>query len=106
MAIEKFETLKAKFLRKGNLVTRRIAEESLIVPIAGDVADLESIYRLDNLGSFVWERLDGQTPLSAIADAICAEYDATRDVVTEDLREFIDTLTKARLIEPITEANI
>ena len=41
-----------------------IAGETIVVPIRGQVGDLESIYNLNEVGSVIWEMTDGQTPVS------------------------------------------
>ena len=51
-------------------VTRRIAGETLIIPVAGQVGDLDAIYTLNDVGSRVWELIQGATPVSRIVDAI------------------------------------
>lgn len=95
-----FETEAAswRFARSSNCVTRTIGGETLIVPVRASVADLVAIYVLDEVGAFVWNRLDGLTPLGATADAICAEYEVDRQQAVDEAIEFIATLESAGLV--------
>jgi coenzyme PQQ biosynthesis protein PqqD len=47
---------------------------------------------LNEVGSRVWESIDGQRTLAQILDAVMAEFDAPREQVTADVMEFIDAL--------------
>ena len=43
-----------------SFVSRRIEGEVILVPIRQNVADLESIYTLSEVGAYVWEQIDGR----------------------------------------------
>ena len=60
-----------------SFVTRRIAGETILVPVTGHVADLDAIYTLNEVGSFIWHLIDGRRSAQAIAEAVSAEYDVT-----------------------------
>ena len=79
-------------------VTRNIAGETIIVPIRSNVSDLDSIYTLNEVGSVVWERIDGQTSVSIIIDAICKQFEVTENQVRKDVLELIDSLEAEGLI--------
>ena len=51
------------FIKQDNFVTREIAGETIIVPIRSHVADLDSIYTLNEVGTLIWSLVDGKTPL-------------------------------------------
>ncbi len=44
------------FVRSQSVVSRRVAGETLIVPVRGKVGDLASIYSFNGTGSLIWER--------------------------------------------------
>ncbi len=86
------------FRQKRDLVTRRIAGETVIVPVRGGVGDLNSIYTLNQPGTLIWELLGSDTPLDAIVGAVCREYDVTEDVAQKDIGEFLESLKSEDLI--------
>jgi len=49
------------FVKESNFVTRCIADETIIVPIRDTVGDLDSIYTLNEVGTTIWQLIDGQT---------------------------------------------
>jgi len=73
-------------------VTRRIAGETIIVPVTGDVADLDAVYTLNDVGSFIWQLIDGRRSAQAIAEAVSAEYDVALDQAARDVDELLTTL--------------
>lgn len=87
-----------RFIKENDFVTRNIKDETIIVPVKGDVSDLDSIYTLNEVGSLVWKLLDGQTSVSEIVNSVCSEYDITHEEAQKDVIELIDSLEKAGLI--------
>lgn len=92
------DTSTKRFVKENDFVTRNIKDETIIVPVKGDVSDLDSIYTLNEVGSLVWKFLDGQTSISEIVDAVCSEYDITPEEAQKDVVELIGSLEKAGLI--------
>ena len=89
-----------RFIKESSFVTRCIKDETIIVPVKGDVGDLDSIYTLDEVGSIVWKLIDGQTSVSQIVDAICSAYDTAPEEAEKDVIELLGSLEEAGLIHP------
>jgi hypothetical protein len=83
-----------------SLVTRRIAGETILVPVAGDVADLDAIYTLNEVGSFIWHLVDGRRSALAIAEAVSTEYDVTLEQAARDVDELLTALEAKGLARP------
>ena len=84
--------LERRYEKDPNMVFRMIDDEFVLVPIRRNVADLESIYTLDEVGARIWELVDGQRRLKEVRDAIVKEYEVSPDVAEADLVEFIQQL--------------
>jgi hypothetical protein len=52
------------------------------------------LFTLNEVGTFVWERLDGR-PLGRIADELVQAFEVEHDQVRADLLDFIGQLEKA-----------
>ena len=91
-----------------SFVTRRIAGETIVVPITGTVADLGAVYTLNDVGSFIWHLIDGRRSAQAIADAVSDEYDVSLEQAAQDVDDLLTTLEAnglARLsVEPGRDA--
>lgn len=84
-----------------NLVTREIVGETIIVPITGELADLQQVYSLNATGAFVWERLDGSASLEIIHQALTKRFKVRKKDAWEDLAELVEDLARANLIEKV-----
>jgi hypothetical protein len=73
----------------------------ILVPIRADVADMEGIYTLNEVGAFVWSKLDGQTTISEIEVAVREEYDAGAATIAEDVAAFIQELDAVGAVRKI-----
>ena len=86
-----------------SFVTRQIAGETLIVPIAGQVADLDSIYVLNEVASRIWELLRSPTSADRIAEIVAGEFDVSPERAAEDVAEFLELLETRGLIQRAPE---
>lgn len=87
-----------KFHRKDDIVTRQVAGETLLVPIYGDLANMERIFSLDPVAAFIWEQLDGEKSLEGIRDSLLNAFEVEKEQAEADILEFIDELLGASLI--------
>ncbi len=81
-----------------NVLPRDIAGEMLLIPIRGELADLQQVYGLDELGREVWERLDGKRSAEDIAADIVEDYDVSREQCRADVLAFLSGLLDAGLV--------
>lgn len=85
-------SFQAVYARNDAFVFREIAGETILVPIYGQVADMESIYTLNGVGARIWALVDGSRTMAEIRDIILEEYDAPAEGIDADLQEFVDNL--------------
>jgi hypothetical protein len=86
------------FIKEKDLVTRCVADETIIVPVKSNVGDLDSIYTLNELGTMIWEFIDGQKTVNQIVEEICIAYDVSPEEARKDSLEFLESLEEAGLI--------
>jgi len=83
----------------GEIVMRRVGREALLVPVRNRVGDLDSIFTLNETAIAVWEALDGHTPMDAVVERLCRDYDVDRDRAAGDAEEIVRSLLEAGLLE-------
>jgi hypothetical protein len=71
------------------MVGRRIAEEYVLVPIVNKGPELDSIFNLNRVGAFIWERLDGRRSGDEIVGELLERFEVGRARAVEDYRTFI-----------------
>jgi hypothetical protein len=84
-------------------VTRRIADETLIVPVVGGVGELDTIFTLNEVGSHIWGLLRTPIAVQAIVDDVRRTFDAPADHVERDVIAFLEQLATAGLIAPLDQ---
>jgi hypothetical protein len=82
-----------------NAVFRKIGDEYILVPIAASVADVESIFNLNETGAAIWDKIDGKKSLKEIIEEIAEEYEAEGQQVEMDIVQFVNEMMEAKLIE-------
>ncbi len=87
------------FVRSQAVVSRRIAGETLIVPVRGKVGDLASIYSFNATGSLLWETLATPQGLSGLIDAVQREYAVEHEQAERDVRQFLKDTESVGLVE-------
>ncbi|MGR0482684.1 MAG: PqqD family protein [Candidatus Electronema sp. V4] len=86
------------FRQAENIVTRKVMDETLLVPITGELASMDNLYTLNETGAFIWQALDGSRSLAEISGMLEREYDAPAGVITADVLEIADGLAEVGLI--------
>ena len=94
------ENLTKCFMKQTDCVTREIAGETIIVPIKSRVGDLDSIFTLNEVGTMIWQLIDGQRSGGQIVEAVHQSYDVEPAEVEKDTAVFLDSLEQAGLIRP------
>jgi hypothetical protein len=61
---------------------------------------LNSIYTLNEVGTAIWDLLDGKSSVGQIIEAVCRDYEVAPGEATHGTVEFLESLEKAGLIGP------
>lgn len=87
-------SLEARVRREPAMVARRIGDEIVLVPVARQTVDLDSVFVLSEVAARTWELLDGERTLAQVRDALAAEFDAPTDRILADLRTLLADLRR------------
>jgi hypothetical protein len=91
--------LEQVFVRSQAVVSRRVAGETLIVPVRGKVGDLASIYSFNETGSLIWQTLESPKPLADLVNAVQQEYAVGPEQAERDVKQFLNDTLSAGLVE-------
>lgn len=72
---------------------RRLGEETIFLSPSGD-----EIHSLDEVGTFIWQQLDGSHDLQQVLDVLCDEYDVDDETGRRDVIEFVRELVERKLL--------
>jgi hypothetical protein len=93
--------LEQVYRRSSDLIERQILGETLIVPIRGDLADLQRLFALNPTAEYIWAHLDGGHDLASVRDSMVARFEVEPAQAEADLAEFVAQLSAAGLIREI-----
>ncbi len=91
-------SLKSILSHSPSVVTRKTGNEYVLVPIANNIADMTSVYTLNETGAFIWEQIDGKRDVEEIIVMLTGEYDVNFQNASEDVFDFAEKMTKYLII--------
>ena len=98
-AVFDMQSLNTIVQKDPSIVSRRIADEVILVPIRRKVEEVECLYTLNEVGARIWELLDGRRPLKVVRDALVAEFEVSEKEAEEDLLTLFDQLKQIGAIQ-------
>ena len=79
-----------------SVIFREIEGENVLIPIARSYSLI--FYSLNKTGKFIWEQINGKMSEEEIASLLCEQYNVSQETACRDIRGFMDTLYKNKLI--------
>jgi methyltransferase-like protein len=90
--------LKSVLSHSPNIVTRKTGNEYVLVPIANNIADMNSVFTLNETGAFIWELIDGKRNIEDIIKVLTTEYDIDKETAISDVVSFVSDMNKYLII--------
>ena len=90
--------LKTILSRSQSVVTTKTGNEYVLVPVANNIADMNSVYTLNETGAFIWEHINGESSVEDIINEMTTEYEIDYITASEDVYSFIDDMSKYLII--------
>lgn len=90
---------KAVFSHSPDIVTRKTGDEYVLVPVTNNIADMESLYTLNETGAFIWDLIDGEKNVEEIILRFTREYDIDHRSASEDVISFLNEMSKYLIIK-------
>jgi len=91
-------SLKSILSHSPSVVTRKTGNEYILVPIANNIADMTSVFTLNETGAFIWEQIDGKKNVGDIIDALVSEYEIDKKSAGEDVFSFTEKMSKFLIV--------
>ena len=86
--------LKTILSHSKSIVTTKTGNEYVLVPVANNIADMNSVYTLNETGAFIWEHINGKNSVEDIIDEMTKEFEVDSVTASNDLFAFIDDMRK------------
>ena len=90
--------LQKVYKKSDSVVSRKIADEFILVPIRQNVGDLENIYTLNETAAHIWELIDGKIKVREIKERIVEDFEVIPEEAEKDLVEHLQQLEGIKAI--------
>lgn len=91
--------LKSILSHSPSVVTRKTGNEYVLVPVTNNIADMNSVYTLNETGAFIWEQIDGEKNVEEIISLLTEEYEIDNKKAEADVFSFIDNMKGYLIIQ-------
>lgn len=93
--------LDQKITRNPDFIFRMILDEAILVPIRKDIADLNAIFTLNEVGAYVWQQLNQPQTFGEIQTKMLTEYDAEPEIIKQDLQSYLEDMLEINALRLI-----
>ncbi|NSW93526.1 MAG: PqqD family protein [Bacteroidales bacterium] len=84
--------LDSVFSKAPGIVSRKTGNEYVLVPVIDNIADMNSVFILNETGAFIWEKIDGENTVGEIIEKLVTEFDIEKETATEDVLSFFNRM--------------
>ena len=81
------------YSKKKEAVYRVIESEAVVLTVHDSI-----LHTLNEVGTFIWEQIDGKSTIEDIVEAVCDAYDSTEREAAADVDRFLKELLRRGLV--------
>ena len=85
--------------KKKNIIVKKINDEYILVPLIGNVANMKSLFTLNETAAFIWENIDGTKNSNQLAEAIVEEFEVKMAEAINDTNNFLHKINGLLIIK-------
>lgn len=85
--------------KQKNIISKKINNEYLLVPLTGNIANMKSLFSLNETAAFLWEKIDGEKNITQLAQEIAKEYEVELEEAYSDIQIFIKEINSLLIIK-------
>ena len=90
-----------RFVRNRDVVARQIEGELIIVPVRRGVANMNSLYTLNPVGSVLWDFMAEDHSIPEMVQRVCDEFEVSAAQARKDIQAFLDSMVEEQLVESV-----
>ena len=94
---------KKHYLRNEQFISRQIADEFLLIPVASQLNGNNWLFVLNEVGGRIWELIDRGRSVQQIGQLLLKEFDTTPGQLEEDLLRLLGQLQELGAIEAVAK---
>ena len=97
--MEKGIDINATYVLSQDVVMRRIEGETILVPIAAGIGDMEDeLYTVNETGNAILSKLDGKNTLGNVIKSLSSDFDVEEEQLKADVTGFVSELFRRKIL--------
>jgi len=93
--------LEKQYFRNEQFISRQIADEFLLIPVANQLNGDNWLFVLNEVGARIWELIDRGRSVQQIEELLLEEFDTSQEQLEKDLLRLLDQLQEIGAIEAV-----
>lgn len=77
---------------KPNFVAREVGDELVIVPLSGNVAQMNELFTLNETAKFIWDNVTADKSVDDLADLMTNFFDIDKPTAVHDVEAFLERM--------------
>ena len=87
------------YKRSKGFVEKKIGDDLVLVPLANSVVQMEKVFSLNELGSFVYSLMEKCISADELLGNILSQFDVSKEEAKDDLNTFLSEAVNNKIIE-------
>ena len=83
MEIKELSRLKSQF------VVREVGNELILVPLTSNIARMNEMFVINEVGKLIWENLSETTDVQSLTSLVLSQFDVDEDTAGKDVEAFL-----------------
>ena len=83
----------------GEFVIRQVMDNTMAIPVGQTALKFNGMILLNSVSKVIWQKLEQETDLAAIVDALTDAFAVSAEEARTDTIEFLDKLRAMQLLE-------
>ena len=79
---------------KSGFVTREVGTELVLVPLTGNVAQMNELFTMNETGRFIWENICDDTTIEDMVEKMVETFDVTPEIAEKDITGFLEKMSE------------
>lgn len=80
------------FVRCERIVSRKLVDELMLVPVRHNVAEIDTLYALNEVGARIYELIDGKRTLREVGSIVAEDFQFSQTHALGEVSSFADRL--------------
>jgi len=84
--------LQTLYKMKSKFVVRGVGNELILVPLTGNVAQMNELFTMNETGRFIWENIDEKNTVEDLENLMTEAFEIDVETARRDIESFIKKL--------------